>query len=192
MPYFWKWYDLRISIMIMTRTFHWCPRDDNDKDKRKDKDKDKDKDKMTKRPNMCHIFENDMTQGYQLWWWRMNQWLITFVMHWCAGALMRWCCWCTDAADALMLLMRWYCWCADAADAQIFADLSIAFCSSYICSVHDEIDVWELQVSFCNICADLFSKRERAFKILLIILNICHFVTQVKILESRIYTEKGV
>ena len=37
--------------------------DDNDKDKRKykDKDKDKDKDKMTKRPNICHIFENDMT-----------------------------------------------------------------------------------------------------------------------------------
>ena len=35
-------------------------RDDNDKDKRKDKDKDKDKDKMTKRPNMCYIFENDM------------------------------------------------------------------------------------------------------------------------------------
>ena len=29
--------------------------------KYKDKDKDKDKDKMTKRPNMCHIFENDMT-----------------------------------------------------------------------------------------------------------------------------------
>ena len=47
--------------MIMTRTFHWCPSDDNDKDKRKDKDKDKDKDKMTKRPNMCHIFENDIT-----------------------------------------------------------------------------------------------------------------------------------
>ena len=47
--------------MIMTRTFHWCPSDDNDKDKRKYKDKDKDKDKMTKRPNMCHIFENDMT-----------------------------------------------------------------------------------------------------------------------------------
>ena len=48
--------------MIMTRTFHWCPSDDNGKDKRKykDKDKDKDKDKMTKRPNMCYIFENDM------------------------------------------------------------------------------------------------------------------------------------
>ena len=54
--------------MIKTRTIHWCPRDDNDKDKCKDKDKDedRDKDKMTKRPNMCHIFENDMTLGYQL------------------------------------------------------------------------------------------------------------------------------
>ena len=40
--------------------------DDNDEDKRKYKDKDKDKDKMTKRPNICHIFENDMTSGYQL------------------------------------------------------------------------------------------------------------------------------
>ena len=45
--------------MIMTYTFLGCPSDDNDKDKRKDKDKDKDK--MTKRPNMCHIFENDIT-----------------------------------------------------------------------------------------------------------------------------------
>ena len=25
--------------------------------------KDKDKDEMTKIPNLCHIFENDMTQG---------------------------------------------------------------------------------------------------------------------------------
>ena len=30
------------------------------------KDKDKDKDEMTKRPNMCHIFENGMTQGCQI------------------------------------------------------------------------------------------------------------------------------
>ena len=30
------------------------------------KDKDKDKDKMTKRPNKSYIFENDMTQGYQI------------------------------------------------------------------------------------------------------------------------------
>ena len=39
---------------------------DEDKDKDKDKDKHKDKDKMTKRHNMCHIFENDMTQGCQI------------------------------------------------------------------------------------------------------------------------------
>ena len=31
-----------------------------------DNGKDKFKDKMTKRPNMCHIFENDMTQGCQI------------------------------------------------------------------------------------------------------------------------------
>ena len=30
------------------------------------KDKEKDKDKMTKVPNMCHIFENAMTQGCQI------------------------------------------------------------------------------------------------------------------------------
>ena len=35
--------------------------DDNDKDKDKYKDKDEDKDKITKRPNICQIFENDMT-----------------------------------------------------------------------------------------------------------------------------------
>ena len=40
----------------------WTEGYDNDKDTRKDKDKDKDK--MTKRPNKCYIFENDMTQGY--------------------------------------------------------------------------------------------------------------------------------
>ena len=44
----------------------WTEGDDNDKDKDKDNDNDKDNDKdaMTKRPNMSHIFENDMTQGY--------------------------------------------------------------------------------------------------------------------------------
>jgi hypothetical protein len=50
----------------------WTEVDDNDKDTRKDEDEDKDKDKdndkykMTKRPNMCHIFENGMTQGCQI------------------------------------------------------------------------------------------------------------------------------
>jgi len=50
----------------------WTEGDDNDKDTHKDedkykyKDKDKDKDEMTKRPNMCHIFENGMTQGCQI------------------------------------------------------------------------------------------------------------------------------
>ena len=39
---------------------------DKDKHKHKDKDKDDDKDKKTKRPHMCHIFENDLTHGYQI------------------------------------------------------------------------------------------------------------------------------
>ena len=50
---------------------------DKDKDKDKDEDKDKDKDKVTRRPNMCYIFENDMTQGCQIWWRWVNQWCIT-------------------------------------------------------------------------------------------------------------------
>ena len=37
--------------------------------KHKYKYKYKDKEKVTKRPHMCYIFENDMTQGYQIWWW---------------------------------------------------------------------------------------------------------------------------
>ena len=50
----------------------WTEGDDNYKDTRKDKDKDNDKYEMTKRPNMCHIFENVMTQGYQIQWRQMN------------------------------------------------------------------------------------------------------------------------
>ena len=42
----------------------WTEDHDNDKDTRKDKDNDKDE--MTKRPNMYQIFENDMTQGYEI------------------------------------------------------------------------------------------------------------------------------
>ena len=50
---------------------HWKEDDirddnDNDKDTHKDKDKDKDKGKVTKRPNLRYIFENDMTQGCQI------------------------------------------------------------------------------------------------------------------------------
>ena len=36
------------------------------KHKKDKKEKDKHKDKITKRPNMCYIFENGMTQGYQI------------------------------------------------------------------------------------------------------------------------------
>ena len=33
--------------------------------------------------------------------------------------LMLWSCWCSDAADALILLMSWCCWCTDPADELI-------------------------------------------------------------------------
>ena len=36
------------------------------KHKKDKKEKDKHKDKITKRPNMCFIFEKDMTQGCQI------------------------------------------------------------------------------------------------------------------------------
>ena len=56
------------AIFLKSREFKDIKYDTNSdhkyKDKYKDKDKDKDKDKMTKRPNKCYIFENDMTQGY--------------------------------------------------------------------------------------------------------------------------------
>ena len=60
------------AIFLKSREFKDIKYDTNsdhkykDKYKYKDKDKDKDKDKMTKRPNKCYIFENDMTQGYQI------------------------------------------------------------------------------------------------------------------------------
>ena len=49
--------------------------------------------------------------------------------------LIRCCCWCNIAADALLLLMHWCVGSADALmllnqDQDLLADLSIAFCSS--------------------------------------------------------------
>ena len=52
----------RHAIFLKSREFKDIKYDTNSD--HKDKDKDKDKDKMTKRPNKCYIFENDMTQGY--------------------------------------------------------------------------------------------------------------------------------
>ena len=55
--------------------------------------------------------------------------------RWCADALillMRWCCWCADAADALMLLMLWCCWCADAADAADALILLTLWCCQFL------------------------------------------------------------
>ena len=50
-----------LKAMTMTKTQRH-----KDTKTQRHKDKDKDKDKMTKRPNMCHIFENAMTQGCQI------------------------------------------------------------------------------------------------------------------------------
>ena len=62
---------IRVDYHLQLHTRALTPEQDalisaacNDKDK--DNHKDKDKDKMTKRPNMCHIFENAMTQGCQI------------------------------------------------------------------------------------------------------------------------------
>ena len=40
--------------------------DDRSRIDKRQRHEDKDKDKMTKRPNMCHIFVNNMTQGCQI------------------------------------------------------------------------------------------------------------------------------
>jgi len=99
-PYtFWK---------LMTCTIHWRNRDDNDKDTRKYKDKDDDKDEMTKRPNMCHIFENDMNHGYQIQWWISDASLKVMHRRWWSILLIRRSCWCADPADAPILLMFWF------------------------------------------------------------------------------------
>ena len=56
------------AIFFKSREFKDIKYDTNSdhkyNDKYKYKDKDKDKDKMTKSPNKCYNFENDMTQGY--------------------------------------------------------------------------------------------------------------------------------
>ena len=57
-----------LRIIFSERTFAEKDQDkDEDKDKDEDQDEDKDKDKTTERPHKCYIFENDTTQGYQIW-----------------------------------------------------------------------------------------------------------------------------
>ena len=48
------------AIFLKSREFKDIKYDTNSDHKYKDKYK------MTKRPNKCYIFENDMTQGYQI------------------------------------------------------------------------------------------------------------------------------
>ena len=74
------------------------------------------------------MFENDMTQGYQIRWWRMNQWRIT--KGDALQVLMCRSCWCADPADAPILLMRWFCWCADPADAPILLMRQSCWCTN--------------------------------------------------------------
>ena len=73
--------------------------------------------------------------------------------------LMHWCCWCADAADALillmllmrwctdapnalMLLMHWCCWCADAADALM----------RWCCWCADALMHWSCWCCWCCCC----------------------------------------
>ena len=113
----------------------FCDDNDNDKDTHKDKYKDKDGDddidKVVKRPITCYIFEKQgvqgyqmtvitktKTQGYQVWWWWVNQWCITEVdapevMHhrWCtrgdASEVMNQR-WCTRGDAPCQQKGRWY------------------------------------------------------------------------------------
>ena len=56
------------AIFLKSREFKDIKYDTNSDHKYKDKYKDKYKykDKITKRPNKSYIFENNMTQGYQI------------------------------------------------------------------------------------------------------------------------------
>ena len=59
------------------------------------------------------------------------------------------CCWCIDAADALimlMLLMCWCCWCTDAADALMLLMLLMRWCC---CA-----DATKVLMHCCCECAD--------------------------------------
>ena len=100
--------------------------------------------------------------------------LLMLLMRGCCWCC--WCCWCADAvdaADALMLLIRWYCWCTDALmllnqDQDQLADLSIAFCSSYLfwrhsllmvkmmlmTCLHSKAEVWPEKVFIQEVCTN--------------------------------------
>ena len=55
-------------------------------------------------------------------WCADAAYFVDALMRWCADTLMRWCCWWANTADVLMLLMlmmRWCCWWADAAVAMM-------------------------------------------------------------------------
>ena len=75
---------------------------------------DSDNDIMTKSPEKCYIFENNMTERYQIWWWinDASQWwcieggdALQVVMHY------RW--WCTAGGDALKVVIHWRLWFTD-------------------------------------------------------------------------------
>ena len=98
--------------------------------------------------------------------------------------LMRWWCWCADAADAVMLLMgknclcadaadelllllRWWCWCTDAANTLMLLML-LMHCR---CSCADEL---MLLMHYCCWCADVL------MLLMLLIMMECHFIFHVK------------
>ena len=84
---------------------------------------------------------------------------LMLLMRWCTDAanavlllmllmmLMHWCCWYTGAAFALMLLMGccyWCCWCADA------LMLLMRWCTD----AADAVDDADVLMSWCSWCAD--------------------------------------
>ena len=93
--------------------------------------------------------------------------------------LMCWCCWCSDAADVLMLLMS-CCYCyADAADVLM---LLIPWC--YWCcwctDAADAADQLMLLMHYCCWCADAADVLILLMLLMLLIIMECHLTFHVK------------
>ena len=90
------------------------------------------------------------------------RWWCTFLMHqscWCTNPadapilLMRWSCWCADPADALILLMSWSCRCTDADDALVLLMYWCCWCADAIMLLnHDQDLLADLSIAICSSC----------------------------------------
>ena len=133
-----------------------------------------------KRPNMCHIFENEMTPGYQIRWWRMiwrwwqwqthtqrqRQWKIrndlrtqhvtSITMMADEPRVIHRSCWC---AGTPILLMRWSTRCADADDALMLMMYQPCWCL-------DPADALLLMMHWCTLIVTKSQKNHHVHPII--------------------------